>query len=483
MNESQALAVAAVRVIESADGDHLAWSDDDRAWASHAAASVVGEAAAPDQFLAQRASHALGRLQSRHAGLRRAIDALGWRPWVAWLIVVGAFLLGLLADRVGDAQRINVLAPPVLLLLLWNLAVYLVIAVARLLPVAGRDMRRIRCARRSHAWARAGTGRGRSWRTPVASWMASLAREWARLAAPLYQARAARVLHLAAAALAAGVIAGLYMRGLAFEYRATWESTFLDSATVHAVLSVVLAPGAWLGGLPVPDLAEVSAIRAPRIQERRCVAASDRADTVGHGGAAAAGAGRLRMVAASAGAPPICRCRSTIRISGACCVASTSSRRRSWCCPTASRRPRASVAGLEVLLARLLGGAASIHLVAPIGYGEEDDPALRKLPAQAGPVVVLFNLAATPEREAHAAFARRLEGRLRGRATLAGDRRRDQFQGPRRRRRAAPGADGDRPGRTCSARCMSRPPSSPCREPDLPAADAALDLALNRPET
>ena len=76
--------------------------------------------------------------------------------------------------------------------------------------------------------------------------MAALARDWTALAAPLYAARAARILHLAAAALALGVVVGLYVRGIAFEYRATWESTFLDAPTVRTLLAFAYAPGAWL---------------------------------------------------------------------------------------------------------------------------------------------------------------------------------------------------------------------------------------------
>ena len=65
------------------------------------------------------------------------------------------------------------------------------------------------------------------------------------------------MLHLAAAATALGVIAGLHTRGLAFEYRASWESTFLGAEQVDALLSVTLAPGSWLTGIPVPDVAAI----------------------------------------------------------------------------------------------------------------------------------------------------------------------------------------------------------------------------------
>ena len=117
MKESAALDVSAVRAIETVDGVDPPWTDTDRDWASHAAAAAVGEAAAPEQFLAQRARLALQRLQSRHPDLRQAVAALAWRSWVGLVVVLAAFLMGLAVDRIGDTHSVNILAPPVLLLL------------------------------------------------------------------------------------------------------------------------------------------------------------------------------------------------------------------------------------------------------------------------------------------------------------------------------------------------------------------------------
>ncbi|GAA4381237.1 DUF2868 domain-containing protein [Agromyces bauzanensis] len=41
------------------------------------------------------------------------------------------------------------------------------------------------------------------------------------------------------------------------------NSTFLDADQVRALLAVKLAPGSWLTGIPVPDVAAVASIRAP----------------------------------------------------------------------------------------------------------------------------------------------------------------------------------------------------------------------------
>src|SRR5688572_22878945 len=100
MNEHEALAVTAVRAIETADRERALWSDADRAWASRAAAEVVGEGARGDTFVARRASLALERLADRYPPLRKAVRALRWRRWVGLSIVVAAFVVGIAIDRI-----------------------------------------------------------------------------------------------------------------------------------------------------------------------------------------------------------------------------------------------------------------------------------------------------------------------------------------------------------------------------------------------
>jgi hypothetical protein len=78
---------------------------------------------------------------------------------------------------------------------------------------------------------------------------------WLPAAAPLIAARVRTVLHLGAFATALGAIAGMYASGIAFEYRATWESTWLDAPAVQGYLDTVLGPAARVLGTPVPDVA------------------------------------------------------------------------------------------------------------------------------------------------------------------------------------------------------------------------------------
>src|SRR5262245_17755624 len=109
MDERTAIAVAAVRAVEVTDRAHEVWTDADRAWASRAAAEVVGDAAAPHAFVGRRALLALERLASRKHRIARLARAWQWRPGVGSAIVVAAFAFGALADAIGPSERINIL--------------------------------------------------------------------------------------------------------------------------------------------------------------------------------------------------------------------------------------------------------------------------------------------------------------------------------------------------------------------------------------
>ncbi|WP_136709465.1 DUF2868 domain-containing protein [Agromyces sp. H66] len=414
MDESAALEVIAARAVETGDRDRLLWTDADRDWASRAAAEVVGEGATAEAFLTRRARLVLERIGPRQPAVPRTVRALRWRPWVGAVVVAAAFVLGLVVDRIGGGSSINLLAPPVFLLLVWNVVVYLTLVV-RLVAFRGRPgpLRALLielAALRTPAGARAGArarARARDGDAGAArrTILETLPSDWARLSAPLYGARAARVLHLAAAATALGVIAGLYLRGLAFEYRATWESTFLDAEQVRGLLAVTLAPGSWLTGIPIPDVAEVAAIRAPD---------SENAATWMHllAGSVASVVVIPRLVLALVSG--LVERRRAARI--ALPLTDPYYRRlvarylgrsgRIRVVPYSYTLSPAARGGLDAILARAYDGA-SVTVEAPVAWGDDEALAnlsFARLAAAEEVVVPLFALAATPERQAHGEF-------------------------------------------------------------------------------
>jgi hypothetical protein len=259
MNESAAGEVLLLRAFETTGC--APWTDEDRAWASRSALQAVGADAPAEAFLAARAQAGLRRLAPHDALLPRWQALRPWRgEWLA-LAAVLAFIAGVAVDRIGSAQRINLLAPPVWALLAWNLAVYVGLLVGALRGAATPGALRRALASAWRRWRR------RSW-PPVGGASAPawqrFAADWAESSVPLQGARIAQALHLGAAALALGLMAGMYLRGLVLDYRVSWESTFLDAGTVHAVLSALLAPASALSGIAVPDVAGLQALRSPR---------------------------------------------------------------------------------------------------------------------------------------------------------------------------------------------------------------------------
>lgn len=262
MNEAAARHVILVRALETTDSPDKPWNDADAAWASRAAAEVVGSEADADRFLARRGALAVERLGDRDRKFRRLAEGRSWRPWVGSLLVAAAFALGILMDAVGPSRYVNLLAFPLLGLIAWNLLVYLAIFAEGLTRPFRRAPARPGALRR--AVARLGGSLGDTLATATSNSPFTVFRsDWAQASAPLTLQRVSQVLHLSAMAFALGAIAALYMRGLVLDYRAGWESTFLDASQVHLGLSLLLGPAAQLGGLQIPDAQHLESVRLP----------------------------------------------------------------------------------------------------------------------------------------------------------------------------------------------------------------------------
>jgi len=196
-----------------------AWTLEDRSWATRQAVSAVGDHADPQRFVLARAAVAMQRLLPRQPAAQRWLQRRAWHPaWVLLAALLGG-VLGVLADQLGPPQRVNLLAPAVWAVVGWNLLVYLTL----LFPSPGAGLR---------GWLSRWQARGEE----------GVMALWASHAAPLSLQRLALLLHMGAMALALGLIAGLYLRGLVLDYRAGWQSTFVDAATVQAALQLLLAP-------------------------------------------------------------------------------------------------------------------------------------------------------------------------------------------------------------------------------------------------
>jgi hypothetical protein len=211
-----------------------------------------GEALDERRYLLERAARLVGLLRHRQPRLAALEDAPAWRAWAAWLLPLAALAAGALIDRIDNPRQVNLLSPPLLAFLFWNLAVYAGLAAMAL-------------------WPRAANGRGRSWSWP-ARWggpprsggvRADVAfrfqRAWWQGAGALEGQRWRRILHASAAAWAVGVALSIVVGGLVREYRVGWESTLLDLPQVHAFLRALFAPVVAL--LPVEPFSQAELAR------------------------------------------------------------------------------------------------------------------------------------------------------------------------------------------------------------------------------
>ncbi|TSA11396.1 MAG: DUF2868 domain-containing protein [Betaproteobacteria bacterium] len=415
MNEADARSALLVRAYETAPPAQIdgRWTDADRAWATQAALQAEGEQAGADRFIATRARLAAARLcaRDRHAG--SALRALTWRPWIGWGLVLAALVAGVATDAIGTARQINVLAPPLLAVLAWNLLVYMAIAARAAIGVTGAGSRRLgplarQVARAAHAVASA------AWIERLAPPLAGFARDWVFASAALVAARIARALHAAAATFALGALLGMYVRGLAFEYRAGWESTFIDASAVHAILAIVLGPAAALTGIALPDESALAAIRAG-------VSPGENAARWIHLYAITVACFVLLPRTLLALAQFLTERRLENRFPLGfddgyfqAIVRAQQGRAATIRVVPYSYTPGPLAAlGLNALLARVFGAGAGISVTPALAFGDEDalDPGL--IPdAPLALVAALFSLTATPEMENHGVFVEALAARL-----------------------------------------------------------------------
>ena len=210
----------------------------------------------------------------RAGGADASVAGLGqpsiWLRWLARLLPVLTLGLGLALDRIANAHRVDLLSPPLLLVLGWNLVMYALLAWN-----AGRAWRAARSTGMGPAGRQPGIGQTtlqalRRWARPAIEARVGRRNLTARIAADFYSHwfaqtaepftyRATRVLHLCAAAWAAGIALSLLLRGLIVRYQFGWESTFLDAGQVHAIATVLFWPLTALFGLAPFSLQDIAA--------------------------------------------------------------------------------------------------------------------------------------------------------------------------------------------------------------------------------
>jgi hypothetical protein len=414
MDEQAARDVLLMKAIETTDHARQILSDDDRMYASRSArelaqwtASEKKQALTPELFLQKRAAQILAKIIERMPAAAGFFRARPWMRFVSVLLPAVAFLCGALADRIADPHHVDLLSAPLLLMVFWNLLVYAGLLLWPLFPAPARP--------RTFLAMIAGLTRPAALhkrRPPqlLATALARFSQEWLSMAAPLSAARAKRILHLCAACLALGAVVSLYLRGILAQYRAGWESTFLDAAQVHWLLSVLFRPAISLFGLQGFSLEQIRTLQFPQ-----AAAPASGAQWV-HLYAATlllvVILPRLVLAAAARWNERRLAARFPVDLDQPyfrrlCTGLDTASGAVLRVCPYSYGVDERRRAGLAQVVRSLLGDRASLALAPSTAYGE--DPQLPSTDADAALTIALFSLSATPEQENHGVFLDQLK--------------------------------------------------------------------------
>ena len=209
------------------------------------------------RVLATRADSLRAKLAERHPVVTRAVSLESQIAGVGGLVLLAAFVLGLALSLFDSRVRIEILAFPLLGVVLWNLVVYAVLAVSSLRrgPAAATSLLpgwTLWPAR--WTWQRAARliKQASFYHRPLSAALRRFSEEWWPIAQPLLVWQGKRLFHFGSAAVALGLIAGFYLRGIALEYRAGWESTFLGPLQVRSLLGLVYGPASVLTGIELP---------------------------------------------------------------------------------------------------------------------------------------------------------------------------------------------------------------------------------------
>lgn len=410
MNLKQHRQILLTQAIEESDRDGALLPVEDREAATAACSKSLERS--PNRFYAARAEQLIEKLSKEHSEIRSAASPLIGPGTIAVLAIFLATILGYFSNELGPEQRINILAFPLLGMLAWNFLMY------------GLEIARAFVKAPSFGFAKwldqakERIGLNSEPSGPLKSSLALFSANWSKATASIGSAQIRSALHLAAAAFAAALVIGMYVQGLAYEYRAIWQSTFFDQSAVQTLVDTVLGPAAAVRGEPVPS---VEAMRWTLENQ----SAGDDAATWIHLYATTIG---LFIILPRIGLCLFWWGRSRLQ---------TNAIELREFSPAYYDRLLAEARGDSIkvrivphshavsedmrkpianALASQLGGPVNLDWADSIAFGEESDfvEGLNDLPKH---LILLFNFSATPEEEIHGELVRELREKLAGAET------------------------------------------------------------------
>jgi hypothetical protein len=243
LDENSARQLVLLRAIEDVDthGKLLSEVERDQLEREALEASRLGAASSVDfgRYLQLRARRMLDAVENRNPRIAALQDGEPWHGWLLAGLPLLACILGAAIDRVDNPHQVNMLSPPLLGVLAWNLAIYLLIVLGALLPGAWAKRSPLAGVQRWLSGVPAGKRRTGRLRADV---LARFHQQWLQAAGPQQWLWWKQLLHLCAAGWAVGLAVSVVLGGIVREYRVGWESTLLGVTQVHAFLSALFAP-------------------------------------------------------------------------------------------------------------------------------------------------------------------------------------------------------------------------------------------------
>ncbi|MEM7010831.1 MAG: DUF2868 domain-containing protein [Verrucomicrobiota bacterium] len=387
-----------IHAVEENDRDGDLAPLEARETATYRAASQLKRS--EEAFFSERAAQLMTKVEeSPPAPLNPKLIAVG--------VLILAIVLGLASNQLGTGRHINILAVPLLGMLLWNLVLYLLNIIRGFSKSPPIELN----------WLLALFPKQKSEKSPFALVSTAFARNWAAATSAMTLASLRSTLHFAAAGFAVAMVAGMYVQGLAYEYRAVWQSTFLDANAVQNLVNAILGPAASLIGRQVPDVTTMQWKGNPDDGQGAAIWIHLYGLTI---------ALFIVIPRLILGGVFLLRCRAE---RAAICVKEIA--------PAYFERLLAEARGdaisvkvvphsfapdetlhqaIRDVLSDQVGGPVSVDWAEPIAFGEEGEfvDALDEMPRN---LTLLFNFSTTPEEEVHADLVKALTAKLDGNPT------------------------------------------------------------------
>ena len=221
---------------------------------------------ATEWFLVRRAGVLLRSLRSRSPGIDHVLAVAGGITPLDRGTLVLAFAAGMTLSMLDGGRGVNIFALPLVGLIAWNLLIYTLLLSSTRGERTGRKSATSWFgsfyAHRVRNRIDGLLGHSTRFNAPLAPGLRRFAGDWWEIAQPLFMVRARRLLHIAAALAALGLVAGYYVRGFVLRSAAGWSgNSFIGPESAHALLVVLYGPASLVSGIPIPSAEGIGASR------------------------------------------------------------------------------------------------------------------------------------------------------------------------------------------------------------------------------